>query len=90
MKIYLPWKREGHDGRTHQATLEFTYGHSQHEDVENAYRSRLLAERTLLQKNLEEKKLKSGLRKCLEHKPYKGAIYDDKGQCSICKGYLKP
>lgn len=89
MKIYLPWKVKTFGGSYHQATLEILYWHTQHEDNQKAYEERKQLDLERVNKVRADKKEQSGLRKCLGHKPHKGAIYDEHGQCSICKGYLR-
>ena len=36
MKIYLPWKIIGWDGRKHRSKLEITYTHTQQEELRRA------------------------------------------------------
>ena len=87
MKIKLPWKRLGHDGQKHRATLEITYYHTQMEELMRSADT-IKEERDVSGVQFEKKK-RSGLRKCPGHKAQKGAIYDADGCCSICKGYKK-
>ena len=80
MRILLPWKKLGHDGKPHRAKLTIDYDTTQDEEIFD-----FVPIKDINQERREEKKKKSGLRKCPGHKH--GAGYDKDGRCYICKGY---
>lgn len=86
MKIYLPWKRKGYDGKKYQATLEITYDHTQKEEIfkfaEVLRRRRSEAwEQRAVNKQIKEEK--GGVRYCKGHKK-KFEFKDDR--CTLCGG----
>ena len=82
MKIRLPWKREGHDGKMYSAKLEIDYGHFQNEEIW-LRAGELEKERNYQHTTARFKKRKrSGLKKCPGHEfP---STYDRDGKCSTC------
>lgn len=88
VKIYLPWKTKGHDGRYYKATLDIVYSNTQIEEL-NSRADSLAKEKNEFVEIIKHKREKAGLRNCPGHKFPKVPTYSEEGQCSICGGYLK-
>lgn len=86
IKLYLPWKTLGWDGRKHQVTLTISWGHTQQEE-QWAFAEKLMAERKRQEEerknNRKEKLERGGIRYCKGHKK-PNAFTDDK--CNLCGG----
>ena len=85
MDILLPWKKRGWDGKKHRAKLRIQYFTTQIDEglcfIDKRLRDLVKQKEVNYDKQLKNK----SLRKCRGHK--KEAIYNEKGQCNICKGY---
>lgn len=86
IKIYLPWRVEGHDGHPHQATLEVDYSNTQIEETFESGRNYRTKEREIEERTFI-KKVKSGLRRCPGHKGVMTPLANGT-QCSRCGGWV--
>lgn len=85
MKIRLPWKKTGHDGRKYSATFSINveYGTTQTEELFT--RMFTFSRRGIVSKL--KKRSKSGLKKCPGHK--KQSTYTEDGKCLTCGAWYK-
>jgi hypothetical protein len=86
MRIKLPWKKLGWDGKKHKAQLVIYLETTQQEELMSAMRENQSKQAKEKETNFNKQLSNKSLRKCRGHKK-KFPVYDDKGQCSICGGY---
>jgi hypothetical protein len=87
MRIPLPWPKKGFDGKWYWAKLAVFYTSTQDEVLNKKADEITQAKRKEVTANYEKQLRSRSLRKCRGHKESKLAVYNEKGQCSVCGGY---